>query len=405
MKKYKVRDFINEFGDGIHGTPTYDTNGEYYFINGTNLEEDGIQVDNALRISKDEYNRISRPLNENTILISINGTLGKISMYENEKIALGKSACYLNVKNEKNKYFLKYVLSTKEFKKYMDLVAHGSTVKNIAPQQIADYEFFAPDETLHNRIADSLKLIDDKILNNNKIIEELSNICKLTYNYWFIQFNYPDKDGKPYKENGGKLVYNNKLKREIPIDWEIETLGDILKKDGRSISPNNVGNYPYTPLDILPSFKVSFGDYKNNNEANSSLLFYKKKSILFGAMRSYFHRVCIAPFDGITRTTTFVLKPEDSSVLGYAYETINMDSTVEFSVANSVGTQQPYAVWDESMDKMLIVKPPKELKQKYSNMINEYIDKIIVLETQNKQLKDFKENMLPLLMNGKVSFK
>ena len=402
MKKYKVKDFIDAYGDGIHGTPIYDDNGEYYFINGTNLDEEGIKVKDALKINKAEYKRISRPLTENTILISINGTLGKISMYENEKIALGKSACYLNVKPGKNKYFLKYVLSTKEFKKYMELVAHGSTIKNIAPQQIANYEFSAPDEKKHDKIAEALKVIDDKILNNNEIIKELSNICKLTYNYWFIQYNYPDENGKPYKENGGKLIYNEDLKREIPINWEIETLGDILIKDGKSILLKDIADYPYTPLDILPSYKMSFGDYKDNKEANSSLVFYKKKSILFGAMRSYFHRVCIAPFDGITRTTTFVLTPRSMDILGYAYETLNMDSTVEFSVANSVGTQQPYAVWDNSMEKMLVSKPPEELKQKYSQMINEYIDKIILLEKQNKKLRDLKEYILPLLMNGKV---
>ena len=402
MKKYKVKEFVNDFGDGIHGTPNYDDKGDYYFINGTNLKEEGIKLEGALKINKNEYKRIKRPLTQDTVLISINGTLGKTSIYNNEKIALGKSVCYLNVKPEKNKYFLKYILNTQEFKKYMNLVAHGSTIKNIAPQQIVDYEFNAPEEKMHTKIAEVLKLFDDKIANNNKIIEELSNICKMVYDYWFIQYNYPNKENKPYRNNKGKLAYNDILKRKIPLDWQTETLGDILKISRKNIAPNNVQNYPYTPLDILPSYKMSFGDYKDNKQANSSLLLYDEKSILFGAMRPYFHRVCIAPFKGITRTTTFVLKPEKKEILGYAYETLNMDSTVAFSVANSVGTQQPYAVWENSMEKMPIAKPPEDLKIKYSKKIEKYIDKIIYLENQNKQIKDLKYYLLPLLMNGQI---
>ena len=100
MSKMKICDFIDKVGDGIHGTPKYDDEGTYFFINGNNLVNGKIEITNeTLKISDLEYERIKRPINNNTLLLSINGTLGKIAVYNGEKVALGKSVCFINVKD------------------------------------------------------------------------------------------------------------------------------------------------------------------------------------------------------------------------------------------------------------------------------------------------------------------
>ena len=214
LQKHKLNDFLDGYGDGLHGTPAYSDDGTYFFINGNNLENNGIQItSDTLRISEDEYQKIKRPLTNNTILLSINGTLGKLAFYNGEKIALGKSACFLNIRNDVDKRYIKYVLSSKEFKKYMLTVASGSTIKNFAPKQAAEYEFFAPDLPTQKKIADVLSFIDDKIALNNKTNTELENMSKTIYDYWFTQFDFPDKNGHPYKTSGGQMVYNEILKR------------------------------------------------------------------------------------------------------------------------------------------------------------------------------------------------
>ena len=98
MSKHKISDFLENYGDGIHGTPNYDENGTVYFINGNNLVNGKIQINaNTLKITEEEANKIKRDLNEKTLLLSINGTLGNIALYNHEKITLGKSACFLNI--------------------------------------------------------------------------------------------------------------------------------------------------------------------------------------------------------------------------------------------------------------------------------------------------------------------
>ena len=176
MKKYKLGDFLDNYGDGIHGTPKYDINGDYYFINGSNLGNGKIVInDDIQKVSAEEYTKIRRPIvNGKTILVSINGTLGKLAIYHGEKIGLGKSACFLNLKEAIYVPFIFAILMTKEFKTYLHNIAGQSTIKNVSPNQIANYEFYAP-SSLCDCIAYSQTIlkINEKIELNRQINDNL----------------------------------------------------------------------------------------------------------------------------------------------------------------------------------------------------------------------------------------
>ena len=407
MSKMKICDFIDKVGDGIHGTPKYDDEGTYFFINGNNLVNGKIEITNeTLKISDLEYERIKRPINNNTLLLSINGTLGKIAVYNGEKVALGKSVCFINVKEQVNKYFIKYILSTKEFQKYIQLVSHGSTIKNLSPSQVADYEFNCCNYEYQDKIAFLLKSLDEKIDNNNKINEELESMAKTIYDYWFLQFEFPNEEGKPYKSSGGKMVWNEELKRKIPEGWGKGYLRDILNLHTDTISKKQIKKTDlYTPIDCLPKKKMCFYDEALIEEAQSSLIKYRKRDILLGAMRVYFHRVCIAPSDGITRTTTFVLRPKHDKNLGFSYQTINRNDSIDYATKNSIGTQQPYAVWENNLEYFYFAMPPLELMIKYSERVENSIKLIIKNTKEIKELTSLRDFILPLLMNGQVGFR
>jgi len=135
-------DFVSwKLGDGLHGTPVY-SNGEYYFINGNNLQNGKIIIKtNTKSVSKSEAVKHYRELTDRTILISINGTLGNIAFYNNEKVMLGKSACYINLINSINKRYVSWIIESNEFKKYLDKTATGSTIKNVPLKAIRNFTF------------------------------------------------------------------------------------------------------------------------------------------------------------------------------------------------------------------------------------------------------------------------
>lgn len=144
-KKKKLDEITTTLGDGLHGTPKYSENGEYYFINGNNLTDGKIEIKrNTKRVSFEEFDKYKKPLNERTIFVSINGTIGYTAFYNNEKIVLGKSACYFNVLDSINKYYIRYYLTCNLFISYANTNATGSTIKNVGLKTMRELQLPIP---------------------------------------------------------------------------------------------------------------------------------------------------------------------------------------------------------------------------------------------------------------------
>ncbi|MBU0464492.1 MAG: restriction endonuclease subunit S [Proteobacteria bacterium] len=132
-------------GDGLHGTPQYTEDGEYYFINGNNLNNGIIQYKKTTqRVSIEEYHKYKKNLTDRTVLVSINGTLGNVAFYNNEKIILGKSACYFNLLEVVDKNFIKYVISSPYFWNYAHKEATGATIKNVSLKTMREFKIPIP---------------------------------------------------------------------------------------------------------------------------------------------------------------------------------------------------------------------------------------------------------------------
>lgn len=132
-KWVRLSEIISVLGDGIHGTPTFDERGDYFFINGNNLAEGRIVFkEDTKKVSLDEYEKHKKPLDENTILISINGTIGNYAFYAGEPIILGKSACYFSVLTGMDKDYIRYLINTKFFMNYAVKEATKTTIKNVS---------------------------------------------------------------------------------------------------------------------------------------------------------------------------------------------------------------------------------------------------------------------------------
>jgi type I restriction enzyme S subunit len=128
-------------GDGIHGTPTYDNNGEYYFINGNNLDLSTYSIKltpSTKRVSQAEYMKHGKELNNQTVLLSINGTIGNVSFYNGEKVVLGKSAAYINLLHEIEKEYIAVFFQTNTAFEYYEAKHTGTTIKNLSLQAIRE---------------------------------------------------------------------------------------------------------------------------------------------------------------------------------------------------------------------------------------------------------------------------
>jgi type I restriction enzyme S subunit len=154
----RLGELVSILGDGLHGTPQYSTNGEYYFVNGNNLINGKIEFKgNTKTVSFDEFQKYKKEMNLNTILVSINGTLGNIAFYNNEKIILGKSACYFNLLDRINKYFIGFLIKSPYFLKYAVDVASETTIKNVSLKSMRNLPVPLPPLAEQERIVAKLE--------------------------------------------------------------------------------------------------------------------------------------------------------------------------------------------------------------------------------------------------------
>lgn len=359
-----------------------------------------------------------------TLASSLPAQSGKVTKYRTGDILLANIRPYLKkiwfsqktggcsadvlvfrAKENINPNFLYYALFRDDFFNHVMNGAKGTKMPRGDKTQIMEFSIPEFDKNIQNKIAQTLSCLDKKIELNNRINAELEAMAKTLYDYWFVQFDFPDANGKPYKTAGGKMVYNPTLKREIPEGWSNIKLNQLLTNKPQSINVSQISKEePYTPIDYLPSRKMSFGEYAPSSEASTSLIKYNKGDILIGAMRVYFHRVCVAPFNGITRQTTMVLKPNNFSFLPFLYQVCNEDRAINFANIISVGTQQPYVNWDNGFENYEIPFPSNiNIIEKYCSSVESIVNSVIQRNLENNRLTELRDWLLPMLMNGQVT--
>lgn len=160
-------------GDGLHGTPEYDESGDYPFINGNNLMNGIIEITPATKMVNEEtYRKHFIELTDNAILLSINGTLGKLAFYNGEAVMLGKSACYCNLKPEINREFVYGVMKTDAFMGFLESNATASTIKNVGLKAIRGFRLILPPEELQTEFVEFSKQVDKSKVAVQKALDE-----------------------------------------------------------------------------------------------------------------------------------------------------------------------------------------------------------------------------------------
>jgi type I restriction enzyme S subunit len=156
----RLKDIVYLLGDGLHGTPVYTPNGEYFFINGNNLQDGKIVIkDGTKAVSAEEAKKHKKDLNDRTMFVSINGTIGNVAFYNNENIILGKSACYFNLGHEFLKDYLKLVFDSPYFLSYAKKAVSGTTIMNLSLFSMNNFPIPLPPLAEQSRIVQKINEI------------------------------------------------------------------------------------------------------------------------------------------------------------------------------------------------------------------------------------------------------
>jgi len=291
--------------------------------------------------------------------------------------------------------FLYYYLGNMNMKK----LDTGSCQSQITINQLEDYSIRVPDKNTQIKISNTLSVLDSKIALNNRINAELEAIAKTVYDYWFVQFDFPfdfaqgkpKAEGKPYKSSGGKMVWSEELKREVPEGWEVKKIGEVATVKAGGDKPAVISSDKTNECSI-PIY--------SNGISNDGLYGYTNKAIINSQSVTISARGTIGfcflrnkPYVPIIRLIS--LTPNLKGSAKYFYEALT-----HFIFENSGSVQQQLTI--PQVQNIKILYPNEDVLKMFDNITSPMIDRIEIIKEENRQLSSLRDWLLPMLMNGQV---
>ena len=421
LQKYKLGD-IADFNKSTLNKS--DSIKEIVYLDTSSITENIISDTVTLDI-EEAPSRAQRKVKHYTIIYStIRPRLKHYGILKNPNSNLIVSTGFItiDIKKEYKEYidprYLYLLLTQPSITEYIGNIADTavSAYPSINPSNISALSFNFPELCIQKSIANIWENYDQKIALNRKINDNLEAMAKQLYDYWFVQFDFPNEEGKPYKSSGGKMLWNKKLKREIPEGWEVEKLGDIIQELESGKRPkggiekslkqgipslgaeaiSKLGDFDYSKTPYIPyNTKINSGIIKNND-----ILIYKDGAYV-GKVTLYRDNF---PFEFATiNEHVFLLRTTDPKIQEYIFFTLEKDYF--FNIMQNLGkakAAQPGLNKDD-LKSIEILSPKKEIIYKYRTIIEPLMANLFNSAKQIAALTKQRDELLPLLMNGQVS--
>lgn len=357
--------------------------GHCLFLNAGNVTENGFDFSNCSFINEEKDKELRKgKLSRQDIVLTTRGTVGNLAFYDEKipynHIRINSGMVILRVDQDEifPRYFY-FLLKSNIFDEQITAYATGSAQPQLPIRDINRFGFLLPPLPEQRAIAGILGALDDKIELNRRMNHTLEEMARAVFHQWFVE-------------------------SEEVTSWEVGKLGDLVTPINERVEATpEKDNEKYIALDDMPSKSIDLSQYRFGSEVNSSMTRFKKGDILFGSMRPYFHKVGIAPFDGITRTTTFTLRPNEEVFRAFALYWFFSDEVIEFSTTASVGTTIPYVRW-ETLENYEIPIPPQSLMEKFTEFFQPLWLKIVSNGRESRTLAILRDTLLPKLMRGDV---
>ncbi|MHC3619292.1 restriction endonuclease subunit S [Streptococcus suis] len=382
------------------------TNGTYPLIQTGDIKNSNLYVTK----NSDYYNEFglsqSKLWKQGTLCITIAANIAETAILSYPMCFPDSVVGFNAHKNESSELFVYYVFEL--IKKEIQKTSSGSIQDNINIDYLTKLKLKVPNKDYQDRIVNLLSTIDKKILINNQINEELEAMTKTLYDYWFVQFDFPDENGKPYKSSGGKMVYNDQLKREIPEGWGVKQLGEICEfRNGINYEKSETGDTLSKIVNV-----------RNISNSSTFVTTHDLDSITLDRRRieSYLvtDRTILITRSGIPGATRIVSDIPVNTIysgfiIGATVANLNLFYYVFYHLKNiemlmsnqSAGTIMKN-ISQTTLSEIRIVIPNKEIQKVFSNEVRSLLDVIENNLKQNQELTQLRDWLLPMLMNGQV---
>ncbi|NYT85030.1 restriction endonuclease subunit S [Pollutimonas harenae] len=376
-----------------------------------NMRNNRVDLSSIAFITEEDAKRLSKYIvKKNDIVYSRRGDVTQKALIREKEAGYfcGTGCLLLRPGKNFDARFLTYYLSTPKIQNWLISQAVGATMPNLNTGILSSIPFHGPKKAEQEKIADVLSAVDEKIELNDRINGELEAMAKTLYDYWFVQFDFPDAKGKPYKTSGGKMVYNPTLKRSIPTGWEdgkVLTVADLLGGGTPTKAKPEYwgGAIPFfTPSDSNRNiFSLETEDYiTEEGLKNSSTRLFAKNTVFLTA-RGSVGRLALNAVPMAMNQSCYALSAKDGISHVFLFfltkELIHhLEVKASGSVFNSIVSN------DIELTSLALPKDRKVIAS-FAAIAEPIFSKIETLTNENRQLSSLRDWLLPMLMNGQVT--
>jgi len=414
LKKYKLGEILDVTRGASLSGEFYATEGKYIRLTCGNFDyqnncfKENKSKDNLYYIGdfKPEFlmeeGDIITPLTEQAI-----GLLGSTAIIpESGKYIQSQDVAKIICKEELlDKDFAFYLISSTLVKQQLSAAAQQTKIRHTSPDKIRDCTVWIPELTEQKRIGKLLRSLDRKIELNRAINQNLEAMAKQLYDYWFVQFDFPNEEGKPYKSSGGEMVWNEKLKRMIPKEWtnaNIYQLASISKETVNPLAqPNELfKHYSLPEYDKTGTYAEEYGI-----DIQSAKFTVTNNCILVSKLNPWTSRVICGNRESnqICSTEFVVWNPASMKTKGFLFMLAKSAKFIEYCTQGATGTSHSHRRINPELMMKFDFSYNSEIAINFSRLIENIIGKLHDNIAQLKVLTKQRDELLPLLMNGQIT--
>jgi type I restriction enzyme S subunit len=333
-------------------------------------------------------------IRDRDILVAMTGaTAGKVGRVRTNRLLLLNQRVAKIVPVEADPEFIWAIVSSQEYQERFFYLADGAAQPNMSGGQIEAVEIPLPPFPLQRRIASILSAYDDLIENSQRRIKILESMARALYREWFVHFRFPGYESVPRVSSP---------LGEIPLGWEVRKLGDVAEEMRRNVSKGVLDDpAPFVGLEHIPRRSLALDAWECTTELGSNKLEFKKGEVLFGKIRPYFHKVSVAPFDGLCSADTIVIRSRRQEHYAVVVGYVSSDDFVALATATSNGSKMPRANWAVLAERQITV-PSLSIAQKFSAMLEPALSQMQVLVFRIQNLRRTRDLLLPRMLSGQI---
>lgn len=364
----------------------------------TDIRRGFLDTTNAMKVTQEVYELFSKKHKPQIgdILFSRVGSYGN-STFVDKRVAfcLGQNTVCISPNREKiEPTFLYSALNSDDLFHRIRSFVSGASQGTISLKSIRKLQVPFPPLPIQQRIAGILSAYDELIENSQRRIKILEAMARGLYREWFVHFRFPGHENHPRVASA---------LGEIPQGWEVKKLGDIAEEMRRNVPKGKLEEpSPYIGLEHIPRRALALDAWETTTELGSNKLEFRKGEVLFGKIRPYFHKVSVAPFDGLCSADTIVIRARQPEHYACVVACVSSDDFVAEASATANGAKMPRANWDV-LKKFSVVIPTGEVADKFSTLIADVIAQQQALIFQIQNLRRTRDLLLPRLLSGQIN--